>query len=128
MNRCQGGQQSRLSPVHIRRVLRFQRQLDRVGGIVEVWIRSKQQFGKVRKQLMKDGCDLAFVRLQKDLTELKRRLTECLFDSFELALQDFGNTRENVDIFDGNDGKPHALSTNQPGALRNVCHTQIAVD
>ena len=77
---------------------------------------------------MKDTRDLSLVGAQVNFTKMKWSLSKHLFDAFKLAPQNLGNARKDINILDSNNGEPHSLAADEPGAVRHIGHSQITVE
>ena len=106
-------------------LLGFERQLDGVIRVVEVWIGAKHEVGILGEQIVQNSRNLSFIRAKKDFTEMIRGFTEHFFDAIEFASKDFGNARKNKNVLNCDHGKPHTASADKPGAFRNIRHSQI---
>src|SRR6266446_4412137 len=118
-------QQQRVGAFQVGRVLGFQCQLDGIHGIIEVGIGAEHEIRESCQDSMEYSRDLSFIRTKKNLLEVKRRLAEHLFDTFEFTLQNLRDSWKNVDILYRNDREPHSFSADEPRALRYVGHPQI---
>src|SRR5215813_11321904 len=77
---------------------------------------------------MQGGCNLSFIGLQVDLTQIERRFAKDLFDTFKFPPQDLRHSRKDVNIFHRNDRKPHSLPADEPRAFRYISHSQVPFD
>src|SRR5262245_37940943 len=120
----QEGEEMAERTVHVRLVLRLERELHRILGIADLRIRPEEELrerGECRVQVLGDRA-LALRRVD-DAQEVRRRV-EALTDGVELLLEDLGDAREDVDVLALDGREAEATVDDQLGPLGDLGQLQ----